>query len=228
MQKEQTTSLAPIERKGKTALATASAIQISNSDDVERVVDMIKSIKDMSRQVDDFFAPQIESAHKTHKILCEKKKEIQQPLKDAESILKKKKTEWDLEQTRMIEEARAAAAAEAEKEEQKRRAALEKKLAKAKTEGQKELIQEEMENIHVHVEQIEDTTKVDGVATQKTYDVEVIDPRALCSAIGDGTLPIDPNAVFTVKLGAIKTYCKMTGITKIPGCRVTPSLIQRI
>src|SRR3990172_2161042 len=161
MAKEKS-ELAPIEKETNIILAKAKSIIVNNDGSAQGAVTFLKGIKELKSKVDEFFAPQVRSAHQTWKLLTDKKKEILAPILDAERIVKGKKTDYDLEQRRIADEARRKAEEDARKEEEAERKKLEQKLARVKTEAKKEEIREEIDELYIPPKQIAEPVKAKG------------------------------------------------------------------
>jgi hypothetical protein len=76
------------------ALNQANELVISNETEYNHAADMLKAIKGLDKKVKETFDPLCDTANKAHKKATSTRKEHQQPLKDAEKIIKTKMLEF--------------------------------------------------------------------------------------------------------------------------------------
>ena len=75
-------------------LTKANELVISSEIEYNHAADMLKAIKNLGKKVKETFDPICEKANAAHKEATGKRKEHQQPLKDAEKIIKEKMLEF--------------------------------------------------------------------------------------------------------------------------------------
>lgn len=100
-------------------VATAKALTVTSSQEVEAARDMIRQIKDRRKKIDDTFDEHIKAAHQAHKALVAKKKSFTDELDEAERVVKGSIGKYELEQLRIREEQERKAREDAERERQK-------------------------------------------------------------------------------------------------------------
>jgi hypothetical protein len=103
-----------------TALAAqANAVVVTNDAQKQDAANFLKAIKEKAKAVTDFFAAPKKKADELHKAICEQEKTILQPLKDAETIIKRTVGEYDnqqrMERNRLEQEARRRQQEEADR-----------------------------------------------------------------------------------------------------------------
>ena len=218
--------LAAVEREIASVTSVAEGMVIRNTDDAIVAVDFLRNVNAAKKKVEEFFAPQLGSAYATWQTILAQKKQYISPLEAAEKLVKGKKTEFDLEQLRIVECERQRAEEKARLEEEKLAAKIQKKIDRTDDEEKLAILQERLETISVPRDMVESPVKVN--ATQKSFDVTVIDIMDLMEAVVKGEVNVDPDLLFEVKIKVLKDYLKLSGKTSIPGCSVKKTLIQRI
>lgn len=108
-------------------------------------------------------------------------------LAQAETIVKRAISTYQLEQDRIAREAAAKAEAEARKERERLAAQAERLAEKGKHEQAQAKLEQAASTVAV-VPQMEQT-KVAGMSTAKVWKAEIIDPVAVCRLIANGELP---------------------------------------
>ena len=218
--------LAAVEREVASVTSVAEGMVVRNTDDAIVAVDFLRKVNAAKKKVEEFFAPQLGSAYATWQTILAQKKQYISPLEAAEKLVKGKKTEFDLEQLRIVECERQRAEEKARLEEEKLAAKIQKKIDRTDDEEKLAILQERLETISVPRDMVESPVKVN--ATQKSFDVTVIDIMDLLEAVVKGEVNVDPDLLFEVKIKVLKDYLKLSGKTSIPGCSVKKTLIQRI
>lgn len=218
--------LAAVEREVASVTSVAEGMVVKTTEDAIVAVDFLKNVNAAKKKVEEFFAPQLGSAYATWQTILAQKKQYISPLEAAEKLVKGKKTEFDLEQLRIVECERQRAEEKARLEEEKLAAKIQKKIDRTDDEEKLAILQERLETISVPRDMVESPVKVN--ATQKSFDVTVIDIMDLMEAVVKGEVNVDPDLLFEVKIKVLKDYLKLSGKTSIPGCSVKKTLIQRI
>lgn len=218
--------LAAVEREVASVTSVAEGMVVRNTDDAIVAVDFLRNVNAAKKKVEEFFAPQLGSAYATWQTILAQKKQYISPLEAAEKLVKGKKTEFDLEQLRIVECERQRAEERARLEEEKLAVKIQKKIDRTDDEEKLAILQERLETISVPRDMVESPVKVN--ATQKSFDVTVIDIMDLMEAVVKGEVNVDPDLLFEVKIKVLKDYLKLSGKTSIPGCSVKKTLIQRI
>ena len=169
--------------------------------------------------ISDYFDPEIESANKTHKGLCAKKKVLLDPLKDNRKKVEEACSNYLLEQERIraaeqkrlddeakvaAEAAQKAIIAEAEKEEK----AGDIQCASDLMEQAADIVPVKMEAPKV----ISNTQLASGTTSWKpTLEITINDPVAVYEAVKRGEFPITCVEI-TVKIGVLKKHFEGKGI----------------
>jgi hypothetical protein len=198
--------------------------------------EVLTQLKSAIKQIEDDIDPLIKKAHESHKALTQKKAEVLKPFKEADNYVRLKMSAFLQEQERIQREAQRKAEIAAAEKAAKEREALFQKAAKAEAAGKEEKAEallEQAENVYVEpvlIEQtVEKTVKLDGgsVTAKKEIEVRVIDPQALCAAIGAGTIP---TTVISALEGKLKAYFKMMGIREgfHHGCQIKESFTTSV
>lgn len=176
----------------------ASAIVIRNDEDYSIAAEYAKKVKATQKKVDAYWEPMRESTYNAYKKVMDHKKEMVDPLKKAEKILKDKMSRFINEKERKRREAeeklRALAKAEMEKKLQE--------AAKAEAEGDlfgAEMAKAEaevMDNISVTASTPKTPVKAAGVSQSKAWKITGINLRELpCEYAGMLLRPADEKAI---------------------------------
>jgi NAD dependent epimerase/dehydratase family enzyme len=113
-----------LERRALTWPDRAREITVKDQESYDRAAESLKAIKELRAEIEDTFGPVVKRAYETHRAAVAARKKVEEPLEQAERILKgsigiysqeqeRKRLE---EQRRLQEEAEARAAAEREQE----------------------------------------------------------------------------------------------------------------
>lgn len=110
--------------------AQARALKVTDGSTYQQAAELLVGIKALRGEVNETFDPIIADAHKAHKTACEKKRAADAPLLEAETILKRSMSDYNVEQERLRLEEQRRLEEQARREEEDRRlaeaAALEK------------------------------------------------------------------------------------------------------
>ena len=215
-----------VEKEVASVTSVASSLTISTTEDALVAVDFLKNVSIAKKKIEEFFAPQLGLAHATWQAILAQKKEYITPLEAAEKLVKGKKTAFDLEQTRIAEEAQRKADEKARIAEEKLKAKIQKKIDNTDDEEAQAVLQEQLETAHVQRQVVEAPAKIGS--SQKDFEIVVDNIMALIKVVASGEVAINPEVLFEVKLKALKDYIKLSGKVTIPGCTIKKTLIQRI
>lgn len=151
--------------------------------------EFLKGIKALGNEIDTQCDPNIARWYEGHRSATTQKRELKAPLVEAETIIKRAIATWMTEQERQRQEEQRRLREIARKEEEERRVAeaLELEIA-----GEHEMAQETL-TLPTPTPTIELPKPVSapGVTMRETWKAEVTDLRALCRAIGAGTVPVE-------------------------------------
>lgn len=126
-----------LEKRAKDALEYVNALEIKDDTALQTGNKVLVRIGVIRKEITKFFAEPIKKAHEAHKAILAKKKEVENPLIEAEKILKPKIRVYVIEQQRIKEKAERKAR---EEEERKKREAEEavRRAADLENEGKTE------------------------------------------------------------------------------------------
>lgn len=175
-----------LERQAPTLQQQATALVIRDAADLERAVELARSVKDLRAEAEATVRPAIDAAHKAHKAALAVLARIDDPLKAAEATLKAKIGEYQ-------REVEAAAAREAERqrqEAQKRRdEEVEAEVEAAEAQGASAVevaaIIEQSERIPVVAPVAYAPPKPAGMSIPRTFQAQITDPLALIRWVGE-------------------------------------------
>lgn len=186
---------------------------IRTDDDFAIAGELVKKVKAAQKRVDEYWEPMRQSTYKAYKAVTDHKKEMTDPLKKAEQILKKKMGDYQAEKERRRAE-QEAKLRELARLEAERKMAEAEEAAKAGDEfaadyafTEAQALAEVAETTHV----AKKVAKVDGIAQKKAWEITGIDLSEL---------PTDFAGVLIrpADMGAIMRLIKASGGTiRIPG-----------
>jgi hypothetical protein len=211
---------------GQPILAEAQNMTISCAEHVRSGVELLQAIKKTKQEINDVLKPQIESAHKAWKVALAQKNKYFEPLHKAESIIKDKISDYEIEQDRLIQAQRLKEEEKARRAEERLIKKLEKRADKIADEETRAMIEEQIEEIHVPVNYVPEPEKIKGKTAQKTVNVKIHNINKLVRHLVNNDINLEK--MVTIKLGPLKSYIKLTGAKSIPGTTITQSLIQRV
>ena len=190
----------------------ASGIIIQNDDDYAFAGNFTRDVKAAEKRVEAFWEPMRKTTYDAYKAVTDHKKAMLDPLKNAETILKRKMSQYQIEQERKrrAEEERLRRLAQEE---------MERKLAEA-AKAEKEGNVAEMEFAMAEVmDSISQTTtiepkqtKVDGISHSKAWQITKIDLSKLpCEIAGVVIRPADEKAIMQL-IKATKGAISIPGV----------------
>ena len=202
-----------------TFAGSVAAVRVTDQPSYDLATDMLLAIKTRQKKVTEFFAEMKSRAYNTWKEICARETQASAPLAEAERHLKTEISRFAIEQERIRQAELARAREEAERQQAE---ALEREIETAEREGAS--VQEIAAICEMPVAvpapppPAPTYTQNTAVSTRKTYKAEVVDIRALCAAIGAGTVPSN---YVTPNLTALNSRARADGATlSIPGVRV--------
>lgn len=189
-------------------------ISVKSDSDYEVAIEMTRSVKELQRQVTDYWEPLRESTYKAYKTVTTKKKAMLDPLEKAESFLKEKvggyldlKEKQRREQERMMRLAAEQEMREKQKEAEKaidagNEVATEYAMAEA----------EVMENVAKAGMVESQNPKVDGVSVRKNWEIVSIDSSVVPTEFnGVEIRPVDKKLVMNL-IKASKGRIQIPGV----------------
>ena len=148
----------------------AKALIIKDDDQFHVASDILQAIKGLQKKIDDHYDPAIKKAHEAHKAILEAKNKQNEPLKQAERILKSKIVKYHDEQERIRHEE------ERKRQEELRKREEERRLNEAIETDDESLFEEP---IAVPEVKIEDTTAHKGISYSTVWKFRVIDKKKI-------------------------------------------------
>ena len=168
----------------------ANTLDIENDQDSFDAQSALKTIKLREKRVGETFDPICDAAHKTWKQSCDTRSSFLNPLKQAETIIKKKIVTFETEAERKRQEQARLAEAKRLEAERKEREKIEAQAKKAEEAGKTEkaeALREKAETVNVAPVFVPPPPpKVAGTSFKKVWKGQVVDVIALCKAIGEG------------------------------------------
>lgn len=194
-------------------VARADQLAIKTDLEQNQAAEIGKDLKRWIAEAEAFFEPEISQAYALHKSLCEKRRKVVEPVKDALSRLGARLGVYQDDQRRKKaeeEEAARAAAAAAEKKKQddllERAAAAEKKGDDDKA---ADLLQK-AEDVYVAPKPVAPVSRPTGTVLRYTAEVAILDKRQV------------PHQYLVVDEAALKRDYQRSNFTlAVPGVRFT-------
>jgi hypothetical protein len=220
-----------LDAEARSWASRARELEIVDRESCINASTLLRSVKTLRRQVQEWFAPHIEAAMETkrkaeaaRKALADERDKMEAPLVDAESVLKRGLLAYETkqEQLRQEEERRLQAEAQARAEALTLAAAAEME-AEANSTGNAELLQEAEDILAQPIEAPvvvvqKAVPKVDGISYRDSWKAHpTVDIKALAAAVAAGSVPVtflQPN------MTAINQFGRATqGAQPVPGVR---------
>ena len=211
-----------LEENTNSIVSQSNNINISDQESYEGAALFTKKIKEASKQVTEYWKTPKENAAKVHKDICAKEKQMLEPLKEAEKILKTKMIAYTTEQERKAREEEMRIRKEQE------RLALEQlqKAEELKKQGNDveaaitEMNAVAISELNTTVES--SVQKVDGISYRKDYNIIITDPTKVPNYING-------IEIRKIDVSAIKKLVKLTGNTvTIDGITIEETKIANI
>ena len=202
----------------------ASAVKVRDKATYESAGALALCIKDMTKQVTDYWKPIKDKAHAAHKEICAREAELLKPLKDAQAIIDRERRAYLAEQERIRQDAERKARAIADEAARKERARLEAQAAKAAEKGKAEKAAELIEKAAEVVSAPVFVAPVIEKNVRKDIAVQVTDIKALLLFIAQEKFaPVD---AVEIKASVLKTWCKNNQIKngQVPGIVITETI----
>jgi hypothetical protein len=189
-------------------LVACLSVSVSDTETYRQAAELVKAIKDLKKEITDFFEPMKTQAYKAWKAICETEKEQLLKLEPAEKHLSAEMVAFIQEQEKKRREEEERIRQELLRQEEERRLAIAEELEKA---GQKEeaerLIEEEVVVPNVRVEN--EVPKVEGLHYREDWQFEIEDESLI------------PREFLMPDEKKIRKYVKAMGETaKIPGVKI--------
>jgi len=209
----------------------ARGLQIVDRESCINASTLLRSVKTLRGQVQQWFGPHLEAAMETkrkaeaaRKGLADEQVRMEAPLIEAENTLKRALLTWEAEQerVRLAEEQRLQAESQRQAEAVTLAAAAAMEAEAVKT-GNAEMLQEASDILEQPIEApvvsvAKAVPKVDGVTFRDQWKAHPsIDIKALAAAVASGAAPV---TFLVPDMSAINAYAKATkGVHAVPGIR---------
>ena len=167
----------------------AKIVKVASNDQYLEACELVKTIKALRAEIDATFDPVIAKAYQTHKEAVAQKRKFEQPLVEAEGLVKRSIGDWLSEQERIRKEEELRLQKLAQEEEERRQlqnAVILDDLGE--TEEANRLLEETVVAPPVVLPQF--TPKVHGVSMSQRYSAEVVNLMELVKAVAQGKAPI--------------------------------------
>ena len=165
-------------------ISAADDMVVSNREQYTYASGFLKDVKAAQKRVKDHFEPMKKAAHSAWRTVCDREKEMLDPLDKAEKSVKQRMLAWYNEQERKRREEEAKRRAEAEERARKERERLEKQAARLKTpELREERLEQAEQIVPVAVSVQSQAPEIEGQSIRKTWKATVSDPKAAIQAI---------------------------------------------
>ena len=173
-------------------------LAILTNEDFVKAGEFVKEVKIAQKKVEDYWEPMRNTTYSAYRSVMDHKKEMLDPLKKAETTLKRKMSDYQVaqEEKRIEQEKRLKAMAEAEMEKKLREAEEAEKTGDefgaeyAKAEA--EVLNNAMDTLHVAKQE----TKVRGISQTKSWEITNIDLSKLPDSFAGVLIrPADTKAI---------------------------------
>lgn len=192
----------------------AKALAITDDASLSRGNELLLTIKDLRKKIQDTFGPICAAAFAAHKAAVKAQKDAEAPLVEAEGIIKPSIARYmaEAERKRREEEERIRKEMEKRAEEEALAAALEAEAA-GDLAGAEAIIE-----TPIYVPQViaPPAPKLEGISIRKIVKFEVTDLRALVKAVAAGQVPIEAvepsNTVIGAQARSLRTSLRWPGV----------------
>jgi hypothetical protein len=207
-----------LEQRALTLPEQARAVVITDQYSYGVAVEKLLGVAALRQEIVDHHAQAKADAYKAHQSVCAMERRHLLPVTEAESLLKMKIGQWDIEQRRIREAAERQAREEAERIriEEIEAAAVTAEAEGASVDEVRAIIEQPVISPKVYVPPTYQPAK--GVSTATTYQADVYDVKALCRGIAEGT--VSPNLVIPNLVALNQMARAMKTTFSVPGVRV--------
>jgi hypothetical protein len=192
----------------------AGTLVVSDDQEYQEAAEFARMLKTKAGEITAFFKPMKDSAHKAHKQVCDREKEMLAPLAKAEKVIKQAMSSYldEQEKRRKAAEASARLAVQAEAEKLLCQAvALEAQGRISEADAivdEAEIIEEAAGSVAVGFSM----PSVKGVSSSRDWEIESIDPAKVPDTVNGSVIrPVDEKAVMRI-IRASKGTIQIPGI----------------
>lgn len=221
----ETKAIQKYEVQGVELLEHAKSIIIVDDTTRELAVEFTSNARKAVRAIEEEFRPDIDTAHQLHRDLLARLKKLILPFTEARVTVDKEIGRDYMERERVQREEERKAQVKADAERKRQEDALAKQAEEAIKEGDMEeaealLDSEVITAPIVPVAKVEQTAKSDAGSTtvRKDIKVELVAKDLVIAAVHSDILPM---TFLNVDMGVVKRFAKASGLTDMPGFRIT-------
>jgi len=184
--------------------------------------EVLREIKRRQKKFTEIFDPICDAAHKAWKKTTETRASFNEPLEQAERLIKSKVVSFNNEEEKKRRDIEAKAEAKRKEDERKEKERLEEQARKAREAGKvekAEALEEKAESVAIAPTFTPPPApiKAQGSSFKTVWKAEAVDLMLLCKSVVEGRAPI---AVITVDQSALNSFAKgVRGAMPIPGLR---------
>lgn len=193
----------------------AGDIVITNDAEYQYAGELTKQVKAAQKKVEEYWEPMRASTYAAYKSVTDHKKDMLDPLKNAESILKKKISGYLVEVERKRKAEEEALRKQAEEEMLKKMAEAEEAAKKGDVEAVEYAMAEAevMEQVAATAVVESQATKVSGISQKKDWKITKIDEEKVPVDIAGIVIrPVDEKAIMNL-IKSTKGKVKIPGVT---------------
>lgn len=198
----------------------AQSVVVANDADYSAAGDMAKAVKQMQKKVEEYWEPMRVSAKKAYDDILAHKKEMLEPLKAAEKILKSKMGDYSMEKERKRRAQEEMMRKLAEQEMNRKLEEAAKAEAAGDSTGAEYAMAEAevLESVSIGGSVVSQAPKAQGVSKSKTWKITGIDTSVVPVAFGGVEIrPVDERAV-------MRLIKESKGTVQIPGIQYEESV----
>lgn len=193
----------------------AESMVIASEEDFASAGNSVKEVKATLKKVEEYWEPMRASTYSAYKAVTDHKKEMVDPLKNAERILKKKMSDYKVAQERIRQKKEEAMRAVARQEMERKIAEAEKAAENGDVLGSEYAMAEAeaYENLAETARLESKETKVDGISESKSWEITGIDLKELPDEFAGVIIrPADEKAIMRL-IKSSKGEVKIPGVT---------------
>lgn len=195
----------------------ARAFLVTSQETLERAADALKGIKELRAEIEATFGPIVKKAFETHRAATAARKKVEEPLTEAEGIIKRSVSGYQQEQERIRQEEERRLRAEAEERARQERARelAELEASKPSVEEYVAVSERPLEVAPTYAPPM--VQKVAGVSSRESWKADVTDIGALIGFVAQNRQYMNLLTANTTAVNAMARSLKSA--MAIPGIR---------
>lgn len=211
-------------------IKTVKDVRVVDSGSFEYASDLVLDINKAISKTEEFFREPKDLAHKTHKSITARERQILDPLKKQKEILRDKISDYLTEEERKRKEEQERIDKERREKEEEEIKKLENRAKKAEAKGddaKAENLREQSEEVHIEREiiapTVNKTTRMNSgsVSQTKFLSVEIVDPLLFVQQIAKKDAPI---SIVDFKDKKLKDWVTINELKKFPGLEISEKI----